>query len=293
MYAPFTGPVRSLSVNVSPYIVPATQYYLGEWKKLLPQGLSKFGISGPPQNLDVRLTKVGQYNAILATFTGYAPGAGNVWQEQFVIPGKDHTFIVTCTSEAESSSAAEPIFNRILASFQIEKEPPSTGSGRVNQILQEAKSHQPEDNRIRAAFQEVLARQPRSFFEFRKQCADLKVVLDESDSMEKRKRQMLADLRVQFGDDAHVKSLFDTLGAMEDASDKMEPVWHGMIACSDILDSAPTSKQDAYRSICIEPAQQQIDLIVPEISGLAGKMQSDLQRFGASLPSDFLKVIAQ
>jgi hypothetical protein len=63
------------------------------------------------------------------------------------------------------------------------------GSGRIHQILQEAKSRQPEDNRIRAALQEVLARHPQSFSEFEKQCADLKIVLDESDAMEKSKRQ--------------------------------------------------------------------------------------------------------
>lgn len=293
IHAPSTDPIRSVNVNVSPYIVPATQYYLGEYKKLLPQQLSKSGALGPPQHLDVGLTKVGRYDAILATWTSYMRGVGSMWQEQFIIPGESHTFIVTCTSEVGSSAAAEPIFDKILASFQIDKEPPSMGSVRIHQILQEAKSHQPADNRVRAALQEVLARQPQSFSEFKKQCADLKVALDEIDATDKRKRQMLADLRVQFGDDAHVKGLFDTLSEMEDVSDKMDPIWRGMIACSGILESAPSSKQDAYHQICIEPAQRQISLIVPEINSLVRKLQNDVQRFGASLPPDVLQAIAQ
>jgi ClpP class serine protease len=138
-----------------------------------------------------------------------------------------------------------------------------------------------------------LARQPQSFSEFKKQCADLKTALDESDALEKRKRQMLADLRVQFGDDAYVNGLFDELRTMEDLSDKMEPVWRGMIACSRILVSAPSSKQDSYHTICVDPAQQQISLIVPEISTAVQKLQSDIQRFGVSLPPDVLQAIAQ
>jgi hypothetical protein len=248
IHAPLTDPTRNINVNVSPYIVPATPYFLDEYKRLLPQQLAKSSASGPPQNLDVRLTKVGRYDAILATWTDDMPGAGRVWEEQFVIPGSSHTYIVTCTSE---------------------------------------------DDKIRAALQEVLARQPQSFSEFKKQCADLKIVLDESDALEKRKRQMLTDLRVLFGDDTYVNGLFDELSRMEDLSDKMEPVWRGMIACSGILASAPSSRQDTYHTICVDPAQQQISLIVPEISAVVQELQSDIQRFGVSLPPDVLQVIAQ
>jgi len=293
IHAPLTDPIRNINVSVSPYIVPATPYFLDEYKRLLPQQLSKSGASGPPQNLDVRLTKVSRYDAILATWTDDMPGVGKVWEEQFVIAGISHTFIVTCTSEADSSALAAPIFAKILATFQIDKEPPPTGSARIHQILQEAKSRKPENDRIGAALQEILARQPQSFSEFKKQCADLRIVLDESDALEKRKRQMLADLKVQFGDDAYVSGLFDELRTMEDLSDKMEPVWRGMIACSGILVSAPSSKQDTYHTICVDPAQQQISLIVPEISAAVQKLQSDIQRFGVSLPPDVLRVITQ
>jgi hypothetical protein len=293
IHAPLTGPIRNINVNVSPYIVPATPYFLDEYKRLLPQQLSKSSASSPPQNLDVRLTKVGRYDAILATWTDDMPGADRVWEEQFVIAGISHTFIVTCTSEADSSAIAEPIFAKILASFEIDKEPPPTGSARIHQILQEAKSRKPENDRIRTALQEVMARQPRSFSEFKKQCDDLRIVLDESDALDKRKRQMLVELTVLFGDDEYVNGLFDELSTMEDLSAKMEPVWRGMIACSGILVSAPLGKQDTYRAICVDPAQQQISLIVPEISAAVQKLQSDIQRFGVSLPPDLLQAIAQ
>lgn len=104
---------------------------------------------------------------------------------------------------------------------------------------------------------------------------------------------MLADLRVQFGNDAKVKNVFNMLNAMEDASDKMESVLRGMVACSGILETASSSKQDAYRDICIAPAQQQLNLISPEIEDLGRKLQDDIQRYGGSLPPDFLKAIAR
>ena len=170
--------------------------------------------------------------------------------------------------------------------------PPTSGHAKVGgyDIVRQG-THVRES--IGAALQEVLARRPQSFSEFKKQCADLKIVLDESDALEKRKRQMLADLKVQFGDDPYVGGLFDELRTMEDLSDKMEPVWRGMIACSGILVSAPSSKQDAYHTICVDPAQQQISLIVPEISAAVQKLQNDIQRFGVSLPPDVLQAIAQ
>ncbi len=293
IHAPSIDPIRNINVNVSPKIVPATQYYLDEFKKLLPQQLSKFSASSPPQILDVRLTKVGRYDAILATWTGDMPGAGRVWEEQFVIPGNSHTFIITCTSEADSSAVAAPIFAKILATFQIDKEPPPMGSGRIHEILQEAKSYQAADAKTGAALQEIIGRQTRTFAEFEKQCADLQASLAESDAMEKRKRKMLADLQFEFRGDSKVKPFFDLLYQMEDISDKVEPIWRGMIACSGILASAAQNKQEAYQTICVDPANQQLNLLVPERNSLGHQLQDEVQKYGSSLPRDFLQAIGQ
>jgi hypothetical protein len=287
IHPPSKNPIRYFNVIVSPNIVPATPHYLGEFKKGITEQISKVSA---PQNLDVRLTKVGRYDAILASWIGTTPASGSWWQEQFVIPGESHTFIITCTSTADTSAAAGPIFEKILATFEIHEAP---RSGRIHEILQEARAREAEDARIRTSLGEVIARQPQSFAEFKKQCADLKVVIDESDAMEKKKRQMLAELQVRFGNDAHVKGIFNMLIASEDASDKVEMVLRGMTACSGILESAPSSKQDAYRDICIEPAQEQLNLIFPEIKELGGKLQDEIQKYGGSLPPDFLKAIAQ
>lgn len=290
IHAPSTDPIRSINVNVSPNIVPATQYYLDKYKELLSQQLSA---STPPQNLVVRLTKVGRYDAILAAWISDTPGAGRVWEEQFVIPGNSHTFIVTCTSEADSSAVAAPIFANILSTFQIDKEPPPMGSGRIHEILQEAKSYQAADAKTGAALQEIVGRQTLTFAEFEKQCADLQVTLAKSNAMEKRKRKMLSDLQFEFRDDSKVQPIFNLLYQMEDISNKAEPIWHGMIACSGILASAEQNKQEAYQNICVEPAHQQLSLLVPELNRLGRQLQIEVQKNGGSLPRDFLQAIGQ
>lgn len=292
IHAPSTQPVSAINVQVSPYIVSATQHNLGRWRDLLPQQLVKSG-AGSPSNMEIGLTKVGPYDAILATFTVEIPSAGSLWEEQFVIPGERHTFIVTCESEEAYSPVAKSIFERALASFRIDNEPASTDSNRIHQILQEAKARQPEDSRIRTRYREVLDRHPQSFPEFQIQCADLRTVLDESDAMEKRKRQMLADLRVEFGNDAKITLVFDTLSELENISDRMEPVYRGMIACSDILKSGPPSKQRSFDEICVLPAQQQIDLTTPEVGSLVRTLQNEIQEYGTSLPADLLQAITQ
>ncbi len=166
-------------------------------------------------------------------------------------------------------------------------------SSRIHEILQEAKSYQAADSKIRAALQEVVGRQTRTFVEFEKQCADLQATLVESDAMEKRKRKMLADLHFEFRDDSRVQPTFNLLYQMEDVSDKVEPIWRGMIACSGILASAAQNKQEAYQNICVDPAHQQLSLLAPEMNKLGRQLQAELQKHGDSLPRDFLQAIGQ
>jgi hypothetical protein len=166
-------------------------------------------------------------------------------------------------------------------------------SSRIHEILQEAKSYQPADAKIRAALGEVLGRQTRTFAEFEKQCADLQATLTESDKMEKRKRKMLADLRFEFRDDSKVQPTFSLLYQLEDVSDKFEPIWRGMIACSGILASASQDKRAAYQNICVDPAHTQLSLLVPETNRLSRQLQAELQKHGESLPRDLLQAIEE
>jgi uncharacterized protein YoxC len=166
-------------------------------------------------------------------------------------------------------------------------------SRRIHEILQEAKSYQAADAKTGAALQEIVGRQARTFAEFEKQCADLQATLAESDAMEKRKREMLVDLQFEFRDNAKVQPIFNLLYQMEDISDKVEPIWHGMIACSGILASAAQNKQEAYQNICVDPAHRQLSLLVPEMNRLGRQLQAEVQKYGGSLPRDFLQAIGQ
>ena len=121
IYDPTTDPTRNLNVVVSPDVVSVNQTTLDDYRNGLTQQLSGAGLS--PDGLDVKLGKVGSYDAIIATWTADAPSMGRMWQEQFIIPGGSHTFIVTCTSEAGSSPVAGPIFASAMATFQIDQEP--------------------------------------------------------------------------------------------------------------------------------------------------------------------------
>ena len=104
---------------------------------------------------------------------------------------------------------------------------------------------------------------------------------------------MLADLQFEFRGDSKVKPVFNLLYQLEDISDKVEPVWRGMIACSGILASAAQAKQEAYQTICVDPAHQQLSLLVPEINRLGRQLQAEVQEHGGSLPRDFLQAIGQ
>lgn len=166
-------------------------------------------------------------------------------------------------------------------------------SRRIHEILQEAQSYQAANAKTGATLQEIIRRKTATFVEFQKQCLDLKATFAENDAMEKRKRKMLAELRFEFQDDSKVRPLFILLGQMEDVSDNVDPIWRGMIACSDILASSDESKRDAYQTICVDPAHQQLQLLIPKIDRLARQLQTELQKNGDSLPSEFLQVIGQ
>jgi hypothetical protein len=163
----------------------------------------------------------------------------------------------------------------------------------IHEILQEAKSYQAADATTRTALRKVLGRQTKTFAEFERQCADLQATLTENDVMEKRKRKMLAELRLAFRDDPEVQPTFGVLYQMEDVSDRADPIWRGMIACSGILASLDQSKQEAYQTICVDPAYRQLSLLIPEINRLGNQLQTELQKHGSSLPPEFLQAIEQ
>jgi hypothetical protein len=166
-------------------------------------------------------------------------------------------------------------------------------SRRIHEILQDAKSYQAADAKTGAALREIVGRQTRTFAEFEKQCADLQATLAENDVMEKRKRKMLTDLQYEFRGDSKVQPVFNLLYQMGDMSDKVDPIWRGMIACSGILASAVQSKQEAYQTICVDPARQQLSLLIPEMNRLGRQLQTEIQKYGGSLPPDFLQAIGQ
>lgn len=163
----------------------------------------------------------------------------------------------------------------------------------IHEILQEAKSYQAADAKTSAALRQILSRQTKTFAEFEKQCADLQAAMAENDVMEERKRKMLAELRLAFRDDSEVQPTLNLLYQMDGVSDRVDPIWRGMIACSGILASADQSQQEAYQSICVDPAHRQLSLLIPEINRLGNQLQTELQTHGSSLPREFLQAIGQ
>lgn len=166
-------------------------------------------------------------------------------------------------------------------------------SQRINMILQRAQSYQESDDKISSALEEAADRSPRSYAEFNRQCSDLEVAIANNDEMERRKREMLAELQPEFSDDSKVQPIFSTLRQLEDVSDKIESAWRGMIACSDRLSSADHSHQDKYETICVVPERQQIRALAPEIKRFGTQLQSEVQSGGGSLPAAFLQVLRQ
>jgi len=164
-------------------------------------------------------------------------------------------------------------------------------SKRIYEILQEVKKYMPEDTKNRLATEEIYQRQISSFADFAKQCDDLHTLQTQTEMMEKRKRHMLTELQYEFRDDLNVQRLFYILFQMEDVADKLEPIQHGMIACSKILASKSKTMQEEYRTICVDPALQQMMLVEPDTKSLMSELQKEVQMHGETLPPDILQLI--
>lgn len=164
-------------------------------------------------------------------------------------------------------------------------------SHRIEEILRQARERSSSDAKIRADMEKTINRETHTFPEFQQQCADLQSVLSRSAEMEKQKREMLADLQTQFQGDQKVQPVFETLHEMEDVSEKTEPIWQGMIACSHHLESAPKDEQARYRALCVDPAMNKMALLEPEVSRLAAQLQEQIQNAGGVAP-DFLRALA-
>jgi hypothetical protein len=53
------------------------------------------------------------------------------------------------------------------------------------------------------------------------------------------------------------------------------------------------SKQQAYQNICVDPAHQQLGLLAPKMNRLGRQLQAEVQKYGGSLPREFLQAIGQ
>ena len=169
-------------------------------------------------------------------------------------------------------------------------------SDRVRQILQEARANQAADTKRRMAFEELGRREVKTFSDFDKQCSDLQVQLDEASAIEKRKKRLLTELEQQFQshpDYPKIRRFFETLRQMEDETDKAEPIWRGMIACSRILEASTPSAQAAHEGICIDPANKQLSLLQPKMEKSMTDLQEELKAYGETLPPDVLKLMSQ
>jgi hypothetical protein len=130
-------------------------------------------------------------------------------------------------------------------------------SRRVKEILQQTKLEIPAITQNRLNVKAIMGRNSRTFEEFRIQCADLEVALQESDAFAVKKEQ----LRDQLGremDDPDALSLLKLFGEIREEDSKATLTLHRMVSCSDVLARSDALQQGKFMSLCVEPANSEL-----------------------------------
>jgi hypothetical protein len=123
IYNPDSNPVQNFNIVVVAGPIPITEDVLPELKREISQMYSSLGIK--LANQEAGLISAGKKRAILLSYTssGAVFGDLKMVQQQYIIPGKYHTYIITCSGGVASYARIEPVFAKMINSFQIEGEP--------------------------------------------------------------------------------------------------------------------------------------------------------------------------
>ena len=157
-------------------------------------------------------------------------------------------------------------------------------SRRFKEILKQAHSHIPAVTQNRLNVQAIMRRDVKNFADFRTQCTDLQVALQESDALALTKKRLWDQLERET-DDPKALSLLELYRQIGDEDAKATSTLHGLISCSDVLARSNVSQQNKFMPLCVEPANS--ELIVSVVN--ENKLLKEAKERGAKLPPDLLE----
>lgn len=97
--------------------IPVNDDLVKQMTEMLPKQYEPLGIK--ISKLNVRIAQVGGRDALIAEYHAKMPGVPFLlWQKQMTIPGGGKTYTVTCTTKADSYQRYEPVFDKMLRSFE-------------------------------------------------------------------------------------------------------------------------------------------------------------------------------
>jgi hypothetical protein len=157
-------------------------------------------------------------------------------------------------------------------------------SRRAKEILQQTKLDIPAVTQNRLNVQAIMGRDVRTFADFRAQCTDLEVALQQSDALAIKRKQLWDQLKREV-DDPNALSLLELYKQIGDADAKATSTLHTMISCSVVLARSDVSQQNKFMSLCVEPAQSELIVSVAN----ENELLKQAKERGAKLPPDLLE----
>ena len=110
--------LENVNVVVLDQEIPLNQNTLGKMKDVVVQQYQRVGAKA--DNVQARMKKFGNRNTVVVDYNLQLPRAPfPVRQRQVTFPGGGKSYIVTCTAKTDTFDHNEPVFERILTSFQV------------------------------------------------------------------------------------------------------------------------------------------------------------------------------
>lgn len=108
----------NLNVVVDPRQLPLTDQNRIQVTRAIAEEYGKMGVK--LDDVQSRIQKVGERDALVLEYQIALPNVPDVLrQRQVMFPGGGKTYVVTCTSRASTFDLYRPVFDEVLASFQV------------------------------------------------------------------------------------------------------------------------------------------------------------------------------
>jgi hypothetical protein len=120
IYNPQSMPIQNVNVVVASGQLPPGDEGAAQVQSALQQQFSASGVN--VRNLACKYQKLGNYDSISSTWV-MSVGPVVMHQQQLMIGGEIHNFVITCSAGPDNFAAAQPAFNQIINSFHIDEAP--------------------------------------------------------------------------------------------------------------------------------------------------------------------------